>query len=56
MASAFDRRGLENISAIRMRSDNGTQFICNTLKNFLSMRNIPHERIHPANPKEDAHI
>ncbi|EQD75615.1 transposase [mine drainage metagenome] len=56
MASAFDRRGLENISGIRMRSDNGTQFICNTVENFLSMMNIPHERIHPATPKEDAHI
>ena len=56
MVSAFDRRGLENISAIRMRSDNGTQFICNTVENFLSMMNIPHERIHPATPKEDAHI
>ncbi len=56
MASAFDRRGLENISGVRMRSDNGTQFICNTVENFLSMMNIPHERIHPATPKEDAHI
>ena len=56
MASAFDRRGLENISAIRMRSDNGTQFVCNTVENFLSTMNIPHERIHPATPKEDAHI
>jgi putative transposase len=56
MASAFDGRGLENISGVRMRSDNGTQFICNTVENFLSMMNIPHERIHPATPKEDAHI
>jgi putative transposase len=56
MASAFDRRGLNAISKIRMRSDNGTQFICNTVENFLYMMNIPHERIHPATPKEDAHI
>ena len=56
MILAFDRRGLENISAVRMRSDNGTQFKCNTVENFLSMMNIPHERIHPATPKEDAHI
>ena len=56
MEFAFDRRGLENISDVRMRSDNGTQFICNTVENFLSMINIPHERIHPATPKEDAHI
>ena len=26
------------------------------LMNFLSMMNIPHERIHPATPKEDADI
>ena len=56
MTIAFDQRGLENISGIRMRSDNGTQFIYNTVENFLSMMNIPHERIHPATPKEDAHI
>ncbi len=56
MITAFDQRGLDNISGIRMRSDNGTQFICNTVENFLSMMNIPHERIHPATPKEDAHI
>ena len=56
MMTAFDQRGLENISGIRMRSDNGTQFVCNTVENFLSMMNIPHERIHPATPKEDAHI
>ena len=56
MMAALDRRGLENISGIRMRSDNGTQFVCNTVENFLSMMNIPHERIHPATPKEDAHI
>ncbi|MGC8506605.1 MAG: transposase, partial [Thermoplasmata archaeon] len=56
MMIAFDQRGLESISGIRMRSDNGTQFICNTVENFLSMMNIPHERIHPATPKEDAHI
>ena len=39
-----------------MRSDNDTQFICNTVENFFSMMNIPHERIHPATLKEDAHI
>ncbi|MEM0135700.1 MAG: integrase core domain-containing protein [Thermoplasmatales archaeon] len=34
-----------------MRSDNGTQFICNSVKRFLSTMNIPHERINPASPK-----
>jgi len=56
MMTAFDHRGLDNISGVRMRSDNGTQFICNTVENLLSMMNKPHERIHPATPKEDAHI
>jgi putative transposase len=32
MMIAFDQRGLENISSVRMRSDNGTQFICNTVE------------------------
>ena len=56
MMEAFDKRGLNNISGIRMRSDNGTQFICNTVESFLSMMNIYHERIHPATPKEDGYI
>jgi putative transposase len=54
MMIAFDQRGLDSISGIRMRSGNGTRF--NTVENFLSTMNIPHERIHPATPKEDAHI
>ena len=53
---AFNHMGLDNIFWVRMRSDNGTQFICDTVENFLSMMNIPRERIHPATPKEDAHI
>ncbi len=39
-----------------MRRDNGTQFTCNTAENFLLVTNTPHERIHPATPKEDAYI
>jgi len=39
-----------------MRSDNSTQFICNTVEDFLLMMNIYHERIHPAIPKEDGYI
>ena len=56
MMAALDRRGLENLSRIRMRSDNGTQFICDAVENFLSTTNIPHGRIHPVNPKGVAHI
>jgi hypothetical protein len=40
MAIAFVQRGIENISAIRVRRDNGTQqFICNTAENFLLVMN-----------------
>lgn len=56
MTAALDKRGMENLSRKRMRSDNGTQFICDTVENFLSTMNIPHERIHPAMPKQDAHV
>ena len=56
MMEAFDKRGINNISGIKMRSDNGTQFICNTVEDFLSMMNIYHERIHPATPKENGYI
>lgn len=56
MIEAFDKRGINNISGIRMRSDNGTQFISNIVEDFLSMMNIYHERIHPATPKEDGYI
>lgn len=55
MMEAFGQRGLNNISGIRMKSENGTQFICNTVENFLSMMNIYHERIHPATPKENGY-
>ncbi|KQB35121.1 DDE-type integrase/transposase/recombinase [Acidiplasma aeolicum] len=53
MINAFDKRGINNISGIKMRSDNGTQFICNIVEAFLSMMNIYHERIHPATPEND---
>ena len=56
MMIAFDERVLDNISGIRMRSDNGTQFICNTVEKFISMMNIPHERIHHAASRDDEHI
>ena len=60
MMIAFDQRGLKNISGIlsgiRMRRDNGIQFICNTVENFLTMMKIRHVRIHLETPMEDAHI
>ncbi len=56
MDFAFLDRGIERISHVRIRSDNGTQFVSRTVELFLSSSNIAHERIHPAAPREDAHI
>ena len=56
MDFTFLDRGIERISHVRIRSDNGTQFVSRTVELFLSSSNIAHERIHPATPREDAHI
>ena len=56
MDFAFMDRGINAISKVRIRSDNGTQFVSRIVELFLSSSNIAHERIHPATPKEDAHI
>ena len=56
MDFAFLDRGIEMISRVRIRSDNGTQFVSRMVELLLSSSNIDHERIHPATLKEDAHI
>ncbi len=56
IAEAFHTRGITEISAVRLRSDNGTQFVCSKVERLLDMMRIKHERIHPQTPKEDAHI
>ena len=56
MDFAFLERGIHAISKVRIRSDNGTQFVSSVVELFLSSSHIEHERIHPATPKEDAHI
>ncbi len=56
MDFAFLDRGVREISKVRIRSDNGTQFVSRTVELFLSSLSVPHERIHSATPKEDAHI
>lgn len=56
MDFAFLDRGGNAVSKVRIRSDNGTQFVSRVVEQFLSSSNIEHERIHPATPKEDAHI
>ncbi len=56
LLSAFHRRGIGEIDAVRIRNDNGTQLICRRVEEMLAFMNIAHERIHPATPREDAHI
>ena len=56
IAKAFHTRGITEISAVRLRSDNRTQFVCSKVERLLDMMRIEHERIHPQTPKEDAHI
>ncbi len=56
LLSAFHRRGIGEIGAVRIRNDNGTQLICRRVEEMLAFMNIAHERIHPATPREDAHI
>ena len=56
MDFAFLDRGVKSVSRVRIRSDNGTQFVSRMVEQFLSSSNIKHERIHPATPKEDGFI
>ena len=56
IARAFDERGITEIAAVKLRSDNGTQFACSRVERLLDLMHIEHERIHPQTPKEDAHI
>ena len=53
---AFLDRGIMQIKNVRIRSDNVTRHVSRIVERFLSSSNIAHERIHPATPKEDAHI
>ena len=53
---AFHDRGSDNIRNLRIRSDNGSQFIARMTGDYLSSVYIPHERIHSATPQEEDHI
>ena len=53
---AFLDRGIMQIENVRTRSDNVTRHVSRIVELFLSSYTIAHERIHPATPKEDAHI
>ena len=53
---AFLDRGIMQIKNVRIRSDNVTRHVSRIVELFLSSCNIAHERIHPATPKDDAHI
>ena len=46
MDFAFLDRGIERISLVRIRSDNGTQFVSRTVELFLSSSSIAHESAH----------
>ena len=41
---------------MRLRSDNGTQFVCSRVERLLDLMHIEHKRIHPQIPKKDTHI
>ena len=56
IAMAFDERGITEITAVKLRSDNGTQFVCSRVEQLLDLMHIEHERIHPQTSKEDVHI
>ena len=56
IAKAFDERGITKIAAVRLRSDNRTQFVCSRVERLLDLMHSEHERIHPPTPKEGAHI
>ena len=44
------------IKNVRIRSDNLTRHLSRIVEIFFPSCHIAHERIHPATPKEDAHI
>ena len=52
----FLDRGIMQIKNVSIRSDNVTRYISRIAEPFLSSSNISHEKIHPAEPKDDAHI
>ena len=56
MDFAFLDRRIEKIPHVRIRSDKVIQYDSRIVELFLSSSKIAHERIHPATPKEDAHI
>ena len=56
MEFSLHNRESENIRNLRIRSDNGSQFIAKMVWGYLSYVNILYERIHPATPQEDSHI
>ena len=53
---SFLDRGIMQIKHVHIRSNNFTRHVSRIVELFLSSCNIAHERIHPATPKEDAHI
>ena len=56
MFHAFYDKGIGAIGNMRIRNDNGTQLVYNTVEEFLAIMKISLECIHFRTPKEDAHI
>lgn len=56
IARTFDEREIMEIAAMRLRSDNGAQFVYSKVERLMSLMQIEHECIHPQSPKEDDHI
>ncbi len=52
--------GMKNLKEVpgrlRIRSDNGSQFIAKRVESYLEELGIEHERTHPRSPQENGHI
>lgn len=56
IARAFDERGIIEIAAVRLRSDNNTQFVCSKVERPFDLKHVVQELVHLQTPKEDAHV
>ena len=56
IARPFDERAITQIAAMKLRSDNGTRFVCSRVERPLDLMRKQHEHNHPQTAKEDAHI
>ena len=52
----FKKHGPEVVSKVRVRNDNGSQFIAGSVREFFASLGIDQEFTHVATPEENAHI